>query len=117
MKTREEIAKKGADLLRAGAIMLQSHCPDCKTPLFKLISGEVVCPGCERKVIFVKSDEDKSSIEESIKTSRLEESVMKKVEELKEKMASTEDPAELERLAKSLSSLLDLIDKLRRKKT
>ncbi|MGC8936380.1 MAG: Sjogren's syndrome/scleroderma autoantigen 1 family protein [Candidatus Methanomethylicaceae archaeon] len=116
MKTRDDVAKKGAELLRAGATMLQTHCPDCKTPLFKLSSGEVVCPGCEKKVIFVKSEEDEKEILELMKVSKLEEDLMKKIEEIKEKMSTTDDPAELEKLARSLSSLLDLLDKLRHKK-
>ncbi|MGQ9759502.1 MAG: Sjogren's syndrome/scleroderma autoantigen 1 family protein [Candidatus Methanomethylicaceae archaeon] len=116
MKSRDNVAKKGADLLRAGAVMLQTYCPDCKTPLFRLTSGEVVCPGCDRRVIFVKSDEDERSIEESLKSSELEENLMKKIEKLKEKMATTDNPEELDKLAKTLSSLLELVDKLHRRK-
>ncbi len=117
MKTRDDVAKKGAELLRAGAIMLQTHCPDCKTPLFKLKSGEILCPGCDRKVIFIKSDEDEKEILESMKASELEDGLIKKIDQLKEKMASTDDPAEVDKMARSLSSLLDLLDKVRHKKT
>jgi len=116
MKTRDEIAKKGAELLRAGATMLNTHCPECKTPLFKLSSGEVMCPGCERRVVFVKSDEDKREVLELMKVSELEEDLVRKIDQLKEKMSKTDDPVELEKMAKSLSSLLELLGKLREKK-
>ena len=38
------VVKKMADLLRSGATMLAEHCPKCGLPLFRLKSGEVVCP-------------------------------------------------------------------------
>ncbi len=38
------VVKKMADLLRAGAAMLGERCPLCGLPLFRLRSGEVVCP-------------------------------------------------------------------------
>ena len=38
------VVKKMADLLRSGAAMLAERCPLCGLPLFKLKSGEVVCP-------------------------------------------------------------------------
>ncbi|MDH5811360.1 MAG: Sjogren's syndrome/scleroderma autoantigen 1 family protein [Candidatus Methanomethylicaceae archaeon] len=117
MKTRDDVAKKGAELLRAGATMLQTHCPDCKTPLFQLSSGEVICPGCDRKVVFVKSNEDEKEILELMKVSELEEDLVKKIEQLKEKMSKTDDPSELDKMAKSLSSLLDLLGKLRHRKS
>ena len=38
------VVKKMADLLRSGAAMLAERCPLCGLPLFRLKSGEVVCP-------------------------------------------------------------------------
>ncbi len=39
-----QVIRKMADLLRSGATMLAEHCPKCGLPLFRLRSGEVVCP-------------------------------------------------------------------------
>ncbi len=39
-----QVIRKMADLLRGGATMLAEHCPVCGLPLFRLRSGEVVCP-------------------------------------------------------------------------
>ncbi|MEN3059018.1 MAG: Sjogren's syndrome/scleroderma autoantigen 1 family protein, partial [Candidatus Methanosuratincola petrocarbonis] len=54
MSTRDSQVKRMADLLREGATMLSQACPECKTPLFRLSSGEVICPGCNKRVVFAK---------------------------------------------------------------
>lgn len=114
---REEVIKKSAELLRAGATMLNEVCPECKIPLFKLKGGEIICPSCNRKVIFVKTDEEEKALLEMFKASELEEGISRKIEELKEKMLSTKDPEEMDKIARTISSLIDLKEKLRQKKT
>lgn len=113
---REEVIKKGAELLRAGAAMLNEVCPDCKIPLFKLKGGEIICPSCNRKVIFVKTDEEEKALLEMLKASELEEGISKKIEELKERMLSARDPEEMDKIARTISSLIDLKEKLRQRK-
>jgi UPF0148 protein len=44
MGNKDENVKKMAELLRGGSTMLSHSCPDCKTPLFKLTDGEIICP-------------------------------------------------------------------------
>lgn len=48
-----------AELLKSGAVMLAETCPveGCNLPLFKLKSGEVVCP-LHGKIHVVKTDEE-----------------------------------------------------------
>lgn len=48
-----------ADLLKSGATMLAETCPvqGCNLPLFRLKSGEVVCP-VHGRVYIVKTDEE-----------------------------------------------------------
>jgi len=113
---RDEVIKKSAELLRLGATMLNECCPECKIPLFKLKSGEIICPSCERKVIFVKTDEEEKEILETLKSAQLEEEINKKIEEIRNKMSSIENPEEIEKLAKTLSTLIDLKEKIHRKK-
>ena len=96
--------------------MLAQSCPDCKVPLFKLTSGEIICPGCNRRVIFVKSTEVEKAATESAATTQLEEELQKKIAQSETRMANTDDPDDLEKLAKALSSLLDLLEKVRRTK-
>jgi UPF0148 protein len=117
MSKRDVSAKKGADLLRSGATMLAQSCPDCKVPLFRLTSGEIICPSCDRRVIFVKSTEAERAATESAATMQLEEELLKKIANIKERMANTDNPEDLEKMAKTLSSLFDLLEKVRRTKS
>ena len=58
------VVKKMADLLRSGATMLAEHCPKCGLPLFRLRSGEVVCPIHGRVFIArTESDVTKATVE------------------------------------------------------
>ncbi|MEM0000055.1 MAG: Sjogren's syndrome/scleroderma autoantigen 1 family protein [Desulfurococcaceae archaeon] len=52
-------AKIMAELLKSGAVMLAEICPveGCNLPLFKLKSGEIVCP-VHGRVHVVKTDEE-----------------------------------------------------------
>ena len=55
------VVKKMADLLRAGAAMLSERCPVCGLPLFRLRSGEIVCP-IHGRVYLVKDESELSRI-------------------------------------------------------
>lgn len=59
MTSRSEAVKKMAELLKLGAVMLPQKCPvkNCNLPLFKLRSGEIVCP-THGRVYLVRSDEE-----------------------------------------------------------
>ena len=63
MASRSEAVKKMAELLKLGAVMLPQKCPvkDCNLPLFKLRSGEVVCP-THGRVYLVRSDEEAKQV-------------------------------------------------------
>ncbi|RLG87627.1 MAG: hypothetical protein DRO15_04615 [Thermoprotei archaeon] len=56
-RDRSAILKRMAELLRAGATMLAETCPKCNSPLFRLKSGEVLCP-IHGKVMVVRSEEE-----------------------------------------------------------
>lgn len=59
--------KKMAELLKSGATMLAETCPveGCALPLFKLRSGETVCP-VHGRVHIVKTDEEAMKVREEI---------------------------------------------------
>ncbi|HIE55677.1 MAG TPA: hypothetical protein EYP90_10930, partial [Chromatiaceae bacterium] len=63
-----------ADLLRAGATMLGESCPTCNTPLFRLKSGEVVCP-VHGRVLLISRDEELSRIAISELLERLQQTI------------------------------------------
>lgn len=112
---RDADIKKMAELLRSGATMMAESCPDCKVPIFKLPGGEMTCPGCGRRVVFAESSEAERLAHDS-ETSDLEVLLQKKIKSIKERMEATDDPRELESLSSSLSSLLDSLAKVRRRK-
>ncbi|MCC6010806.1 MAG: hypothetical protein LM556_00185 [Desulfurococcaceae archaeon] len=63
MSTRNDPTKIMAELLKSGAVMLAETCPveGCHLPLFKLKTGEVVCP-VHGRVHIVKSEEEAKEI-------------------------------------------------------
>lgn len=54
---RETALKRSVELMRSGATLLSEVCPVCKSPLFRLKSGEVVCP-IHGRVMLVKTEEE-----------------------------------------------------------
>ncbi len=72
--------KKMAELLKSGATMLAETCPveGCNLPLFRLPSGEVVCP-VHGKVYVVKSEEEVRSIEEELTITNVLDRIEKRV--------------------------------------
>ncbi len=57
--SRDKVVRKMAELMKAGAVMLSDTCPvqGCNLPLFKLRSGEIVCP-VHGRVVVVRSEEE-----------------------------------------------------------
>lgn len=54
---RKETVRKMAELMRSGATMLDKSCPLCGAPLFRLRSGEIICPN-HGPVRIVKSESE-----------------------------------------------------------
>ncbi len=57
--SRDKVVRKMAELMKAGAVMLSDTCPvkGCNLPLFKLRSGEIICP-VHGRVVVVRSEEE-----------------------------------------------------------
>ena len=86
MGQRVDPVKKMAELLKSGATMLAETCPveGCNLPLFKLKSGEVVCP-VHGRVFLVKTEEEAKRVEEEVTLKstldKLEQVVLKTINE------------------------------------
>ncbi len=80
---KREAVKKMAELLRAGAVMLPQKCPvkGCNLPLFKLKSGEIICP-VHGRVYLVSSDEEAKQVVSRISLATTLENLEKKVVEI-----------------------------------
>ncbi len=72
------VVRKMADLLRSGATMLAEHCPKCGLPLFRLKTGEVVCP-IHGRVYIVKSESEAAKVTVQGVLEELEKTLVEKI--------------------------------------
>jgi len=110
-KSREEVYKKMAELLKAGNIMLAESCPDCKVPLFKMKDGKIICPSCNRVAIYVKHGEEESVSRFQV-IEKLISTVTNKLVELEVAIANEYDELKLKNKVDLMISLLDAYEKL-----
>ncbi len=97
----QDVIKKMADLLRAGATMLSERCPICGLPLFRLRSGEVICP-VHGRVYIVKTESEVTRI------------TVQGVLERLERLAAEEIARAMERGAEGIAELGKWLDVLER---
>ncbi|RLF15230.1 MAG: hypothetical protein DRJ66_04730 [Thermoprotei archaeon] len=109
----EQVIKKMAGLLRSGAQMLAETCPIHGVPLFKLKSGEIICPACGRGVLFAREGEE-TRVAGNVILSKLENAVLLKIQLLTKMLEGENDPYKINEYAKSLTSLLEVLDKARK---
>ncbi len=101
-----KVMKKMADLLRAGATMLAETCPICGLPLFRLKSGEVVCP-VHGRVYIVKDESEAARVEVEGVLEQLERLVARSISEKISKGG-------VEGNVDDLRGLLDILEKVER---
>ncbi|MFW9904541.1 MAG: Sjogren's syndrome/scleroderma autoantigen 1 family protein [Candidatus Thorarchaeota archaeon] len=102
-------------LLLSGATMLADSCPDCKVPLFKK-NEEIFCPKCNRKAVFVSSDEEAKRIEQAHTFSETREIVQDiltgKLNFLIQKLADCEEMEEMKNILQTMDMILNIILKI-----
>ncbi|RLI17240.1 hypothetical protein DRO54_11825 [Candidatus Bathyarchaeota archaeon] len=112
--TESKPLKSMADLLRRGATLTNLACPVCASPLFKLKSGELWCAKCQKQVIVVKEGETPLQAAKPLVLTKLEATVIAKIEEIEERIKNETDTEKLQKLGAILSSLLDNLEKIRK---
>lgn len=105
-----------ADLLRQGATLTEYSCPACASPIFKLKSGELWCAKCQKRAIVVREGETPEEATKPIVLSGLESTVLSKIQEVEAKIRNERDPAQLEKLSATLTTLLENLEKIKRMK-
>ena len=90
--------------------MLGESCPVCGTPLFQMKNGDTICPMCKRPVRFVEAGADEQSMAQK---KELEATLNVKVDELRKKIESEDDPIKLGELTDTLMKLLDAVDRVK----
>ena len=116
MSNKSKDVQDMANLLKQGAQLTEYSCPACASPLFKLRSGDLWCVKCQKRVIIVKEGE---TPEEAIKPavlSGLESTVLTKIQEVESKLKTEQDPAQLEKLSNTLTTLLENLERIRKMK-
>lgn len=108
---RKEAVKKMSELLRSGAVMLSEKCPakECTMPLFRLRTGEVVCP-IHGRVYLVRTDEEAREVMAKASTSRVLEMLETRVLEILYK--ASESPEE--RGYREIIGWLEVLERIRK---
>jgi UPF0148 protein len=115
-RDRDEAArmKRMVDLLRSGATMLADVCPICNSPLFKLKSGDVYCPGCEKRVVFVKEGEDVAKTMQIQVIGELTSTASQKLMELTNMAKYESDVDRLYELGRCVLTWLEIFERVRK---
>ena len=102
-----KVMRRMADLLRAGATMLAEACPICGLPLFRLRSGEVLCP-IHGRVYLVRDESEAARVEVQGVLEELEKMVARSIGETLSRGGLTAESLE------RLRSLLDVLERVER---
>ncbi|HDD25776.1 MAG TPA: hypothetical protein ENF75_01645 [Acidilobales archaeon] len=102
-----------ADLLRAGARMLSETCPVCNSPLFRLRSGEVVCP-IHGRVLIVKSESEVVTASTSAVLDSLETAIVRILSGKVKELAGSKEVGYEE--ARDIVMWLEALERIRRVK-
>ncbi len=106
----KEVVQKMARLLKSGATMLDKLCPMCGIPLFRLKSGEIICPKCGQKFIFVETDEEELEVRGNLTIQDLEKSVLAKLDYLRRKLDTSSSLEEISDVSDAIYRLLKIIE-------
>jgi len=80
-ENRRKVIKRMAELMRSGAVMLDQQCPLCGSPLFRLRSGEVVCP-VHGRVRVVRSESEAIEVMSDAVLDEVEQLASRRLHEL-----------------------------------
>jgi len=102
----DEVVKRMAAMLKSGAVMLEHTCPRCNVPLFKLRTGEIVCPSCGQRVVIVSSDEEELQARGNLVLQELERAAVEKLALI---VAELREAKEYSEVSESLDVALNLL--------
>lgn len=106
--------KHMADVLKQGATLTEFACPACASPLFRFRNRELRCVKCDKRVVVVKEGESTERMEGQARLASLENTILKKMQTVEEKIREEENADELQKLNAVLSSLLESLEKLKK---
>ncbi len=115
MSSREDnlAVRRMAELLRAGATMLPETCPVHRVPLFRLKSGEVICPVCRKRVVFVREGEEAKALG-VVALAELEQAVYEKLRTLTNEVRRENEPERTYDILRSIIACLEVLDRIKK---
>ena len=111
-KVGKDYIRKMADLLKSGATMLSITCPKDKVPLFKLKTGEVICPVCGTRFYIVQSEAEHATVTASIALENLERNVVTKINQINELLSTLDASSVSKEMLESLKLWLEILEKI-----
>jgi UPF0148 protein len=105
----KDLTKKAVEMLLQGATLLREPCPYC-SGVRVMKEGQALCVSCGREP--EKRDVPQQDIKGQ-KTSLLE-TLEKKLEEISKELEQESDPERQQVILKSINSLLEAVDKIKR---
>ncbi len=104
------VLAKMASMLKSGATMLDKLCPYCGVPLFRLKSGEILCPKCGQRFVIVASDEEEIRARSALTLRSLEQTVIERLELLREELSKALNPSDIYEVGKAVMMLLQILE-------
>jgi len=86
-------------------------CPQCSSPLFK-VKDEIFCAKCNRPVVKLKPTDEESKLICSNVLQGVEQTILKKIQEIESLIKLEKDLDKLEILKNILLSWLDTLEKI-----
>jgi len=110
--SRDLVAKKMAQLIRAGATLTSYTCPVCGTPLLRLKTGEYYCANCDKPVVVVRSDAEEKEVMIRYGLMNIRDTLYERLVMINNELKDTKDIDRINDLVKSMILLLDAYDRV-----
>ncbi|ADY02270.1 Sjogrens syndrome scleroderma autoantigen 1 [Vulcanisaeta moutnovskia 768-28] len=112
VSSRDLVAKKMAQLIRAGATLTSYTCPVCGTPLLKLKTGEYYCANCDRPVVIVRSDAEEKEVMIRYGLMDIRNTLYERLVMINNELKETKDIDRINELVRSMVLILEAYDKI-----
>ncbi len=110
--SRDLVAKKMAQLIRAGATLTSYTCPVCGTPLLRLKTGEYYCANCDRPVVIVRSDAEEKEVMIKYGLMDIRDTLYERLVMINNELKETKDIDRINELVRSMVLILEAYDKI-----
>ena len=108
-KDDKDLVKEMAVLLKSGAAMLNYLCPNCNVPLFKLKTGEVICPKCKRRFVIVSGEEEEFKVKGNLVIKEVERAAIEQLHRFSRQLSSATAPHDAIEVSNVLLRLLEIV--------